>query len=647
MRMRALLLLTALVDGTRSVPTSTDGHILHEKRSDETHFHAWAKREPVDPSIKIPVRIALKQRNVHRGMDLVLEVSDPSHASGKYGQWYSREQVIDLFAPSDESVSKVQEWLILSGITKDSIIVPETKGWVHFESTVGQLQSLVKADYHLYDHILARDETHLGTDEYHLPEGIAAHVDFIVPGTAFMRVRGEANNDRRAHKRKTGGAGGSRKGRFLTPMQADIQSANPDCLRTMYNIPPGKTANPANRLGIFQGNQGSIVQYYIQSDMDMFVQKYAPWVPQNFTPAAAYGINNATTISTNPKLSGDECQLDFQMAVPLIYPQSTVLYTVDFSADRTYADTFNPFLDALDGSYCNRTAHGYTGDTPKFDDNPSPIHDCGTVAPTNVISFSYGMTEPYYTGRYLERQCEEWMKLALSGTTIVFASGDDGVASSGIECQGKNHDIFMPDAPSGCPYVTSVGGTVLEYHKRPGDKEIATNFFSSGGGFSNVYKTPSYQKAAVTNYLSQYPPSFPSFTTSRGQVPKTGGVYNRDGRGYPDLSAVAEKSAIVVGGDWWLSAGTSMSAPIVAAMFTLVNEERLAAGKTPIGFVNPVLYQNPGMFNDIVVGSQKLGGLKNDGCGSGGGFHCQPGWDPVTGMGTPNYKKMLKVFMDL
>jgi tripeptidyl-peptidase-1 len=70
-----------------------------------------------------------------------------------------------------------------------------------------------------------------------------------------------------------------------------------------------------------------------------------------------------------------------------------------------------------------------------------------------------------------------------------------------------------------------------------------------------------------------------------------------------------------------------------------INEERLAGGKSTVGFVNPVLYANPNVLNDITKGS-------NPGCGT-DGFSAVDGWDPATGLGTPNYPKMLKLFMSL
>jgi tripeptidyl-peptidase-1 len=75
-----------------------------------------------------------------------------------------------------------------------------------------------------------------------------------------------------------------------------------------------------------------------------------------------------------------------------------------------------------------------------------------------------------------------------------------------------------------------------------------------------------------------------------------------------------------------LIGGTSASSPVFASILTRINEERLKAGKSTIGFVNPTLYKHPEVLHDITVGS-------NPGCGS-AGFTASKGWDPVTGLGT-------------
>lgn len=64
--------------------------------------------------------------------------------------------------------------------------------------------------------------------------------------------------------------------------------------------------------------------------------------------------------------------------------------------------------------------------------------------------------------------------------------------------------------------------------------------------------------------------------------------------------------------------GTSAATPIFASIINRINEERIAVNKTPVGFVNPALYANPGMFNDITAGN-------NTGCGD-GGFDAVEGW---------------------
>lgn len=56
------------------------------------------------------------------------------------------------------------------------------------------------------------------------------------------------------------------------------------------------------------------------------------------------------------------------------------------------------------------------------------------------------------------------------------------------------------------------------------------------------------------------------------------------------------------GGNYTLSGGTSASTPIFAAVINRINDERLWAGKSPLGFLNPSLYANPSMLNDITNG---------------------------------------------
>lgn len=241
------------------------------------------------------------------------------------------------------------------------------------------------------------------------------------------------------------------------------------------------------------------------------------------------------------------------------------------------------------------------------------------------------------------------MKLGLQGVSVVLASGDSGVGGRPHQnghiagCLG-NGTIFNPDYPGTCPYFTTAGSTFIP----PGgsatsDDEVATQSFSSGGGFSNIYPAPSYQKAAIDNYFRFADPivkAYPYYSSVNNvSIGANGGIYNRNGRGYPDVAAVGDNIYVVNSGRPGLNGGTSASAPVFASILNRINEERLAAGKSTIGFVNPVLYAHPEAFHDITSGN-------NSACSS-AGFIAGKGWDPVTGLGTPVYPKLLSVFMGL
>jgi tripeptidyl-peptidase-1 len=272
--------------------------------------------------------------------------------------------------------------------------------------------------------------------------------------------------------------------------------------------------------------------------------------------------------------------------------------------------TVQAFLDAIDGSYCTYSAFGETGDCtepacldPSYPDpNPGGYKgqlQCGVYKPTNVISISYGSDEAGLPDFYMERQCNEWMKLALQGTTIVMSSGDSGVG--GATCNGASGKIFSVDFASSCPYVLSVGSTEWDRFdsstpSTPGQKlnEIATRRFPSGGGFSNVFGIPSYQRDAVSNYFDQVESSlgfdgYHHFVVNGNFSSVTGGVYHHGGRAYPDVGAVGDRQVVYSNGSWWLVGGTSLSAPVWGAVLTLVNEARIAAGKSTVGFIHPVI----------------------------------------------------------
>ena len=129
----------------------------------------------------------------------------------------------------------------------------------------------------------------------------------------------------------------------------------------------------------------------------------------------------------------------------------------------------------------------------------------------------------------------------------------------------------------------------------------------------------------MQSYLKNTPP------------PYTSAQYNTSGnsRGFPDLSANGANYVIAIDGNFSLVYGTSASSPVVGALLTMVNDARITVGKSPIGFINPTIYSQEfaSAFNDITNGT-------NQGCGT-VGFSAVKGWDPLTGLGTPSFPKLL------
>ena len=256
----------------------------------------------------------------------------------------------------------------------------------------------------------------------------------------------------------------------------------------------------------------------------------------------------------------------------------------------------------------------------------------------NIDAFTSGYNEVDLSAAYEQRQCNEYAKLGMMGTSFLFSSGDSGVAGGGGDCINPNtgqlnsggSGKFAPSFPPTCPYVTAVGATQIPPGGSPtGPEEACETVIYSGGGFSNVFPIPTYQSAAVAAYYKNHPPPYGAATYNNSQKV----------RGYPDVSANGANYVVDVDGTFSLVYGTSASSPTFGSVIAIVNENRAADGKGSVGFLNPTLYANPTALTDITSGN-------NPGCGT-NGFTAVTGWDPVTGLGTPNTPALIKVFNNL
>ncbi len=194
-------------------------------------------------------------------------------------------------------------------------------------------------------------------------------------------------------------------------------------------------------------------------------------------------------------------------------------------------------------------------------------------------------------------------ELESQGQNIFVATGDHGAWNS-------NDFVF----PAEDPYVVAVGGTDLTTNGAGGSWSSETAWLDSGGGVSpDGLPIPSYQQ-------------------SSGVITSCNGG-STTSRNAPDVSAEAngDNYFCANGSCGTTLGGTSLAAPTWAGFMALVNQQAVNAGRAPVGglgFINPTVYS-------IGEGSNYLNDLHDITSGSNGAYSACPGYDLVTGWGSP------------
>ncbi|KAJ6542703.1 subtilisin-like protein [Mycena capillaripes] len=627
-----LLMGLSLVSAT----PSPRPHSIHEQRT--SIAHGWSRVDAsVPPTALIPLKIGLKQSNIDKLHDHLLDVSHPD--SENYGKHWTPEEVKAYFRPSNASVEVVMEWLEEAGVERGRIELSKGENWVQVtDMNVKEAERILNTEYHTYQHI--HGDARLACSTYSVPAHVQPHIE-IITSTLHFDERPPRLSPREFNPSNTPAVLNHLISNLSHPdlSNCDVQ-ITPSCYRALYNIPDVPTIRSASK------NSFAIVEYtplaYVPSDLDLFFANFSPNLvgsrPELISIDGGVVQSELLDLALN-----EESNFDLSYAMTLVGPRQPVrLYQIGDLAvptPPTAVSGFNNFLDALDGSYC--TEEG--GDDPSVDrtyPDPAPggfkgPEDCGNKKWSNVISISYARNEAEYTPFYQRRQCNEYGKLGLMGITFLFSSGDSAVAGNGKLCvfpngtQSVDAPRFNPQFPANCPFVTALGATQINPGSTVRDRESAASL--TGGGFSNIFGLPNYQKKAVEKFYKLHKPPYGSDRYNNSQR----------ARGIPDFSVNGVNVTLYAEGSFTTAAGTSAAPPVVGAMLTLINDARLAAGKSPVGFINPAIYSDNfrGAFHDIVSGS-------NPGCGT-DGFEAVEGWDPVSGLGTPDFEKLLDLWMKL
>jgi subtilase family serine protease len=225
-----------------------------------------------------------------------------------------------------------------------------------------------------------------------------------------------------------------------------------------------------------------------------------------------------------------------------------------------------------------------------------------------VISFSVSDGEHLLTSAEATQLHVALEQARDQHVTVVAASGDTGAISDA----GPPRQVSMPASD---PLVLAAGGTALDATWTTGTYrgEMAWNegTAASGGGYSSLFARPSYQDGVART---------------------------RTTRGVPDVAANADSATAMAmafsDGGLEPASGTSAATPLWAGVIALADQE---AGQ-PLGFVNPAIYaiaRGPAYhqaFHDVITGGNSV--LWPTGVFT--GYTAGPGWDPVTGWGSPD-----------
>ena len=220
------------------------------------------------------------------------------------------------------------------------------------------------------------------------------------------------------------------------------------------------------------------------------------------------------------------------------------------------------------------------------------------------LSISLGLGETFMSPGEVTTEHAKFLRLAAAGVNVFVSSGDAGSNpdSSGHSSGGP----LQAEYESSDSAVIGVGGTSLRLNSS-GGVTSEKGWSGSGGGTSRFFPRPAWQTGT--------------------------GVPAGAHRLVPDVCAAANPNTgafLVFNHHPAQFGGTSWSAPVWAGFCALMNEARLKAGKPALGFLNPLIYPLMGTpaFRDVTSGSN-------------GAFHCNSGYDRVTGIGAPNVKELI------
>jgi subtilase family serine protease len=588
-------------------------------------------------------RVYLGWRNGGQAAALAAGVTTPGSAN--YRQFMTPAQFRQQFAPAQADVTAVQQWLHNQGFTVD--YTPQNNHYVSAEGSVAQAEAAFGTTISLY----TKDGLIL-----HSPDG-----DLTVPDTLSSVVGVVGLDDSAALVQHAPEA----------PPSAAFVNGKP-CSSYWGEKTTGNTAT-------LDGTA---------------LPAGTPFAPCGYTPSqleSAYGV--AQAVASGNDGSGQTVAIIDAYASPTI-AQDANTYSAGHGlpqfagsqfSQQVAPGTFNhpesgagnkkkgPVQDP-EGWYGEETldveaVHGiapgaditFVSAPNNYQDLDAALNEVVDKHLASIVSNSYGnSTEDLPAGR-IKPENDTFIQAALTGVGVYFSSGDNGDETGG---DPANAASATPDWPASSPWVTSVGGTSLgvgsggrylfETGWQTGRSKLVggawspaapgTYLYGAGGGTSRLFPQPAYQAGVVPASMSQ----------ARGGAPM---------RVEPDVAALADPTTGMLVGQTqafpdgtsryseYRIGGTSLACPLTAGFMALAQQK---AGHD-LGFANPLIYAHAGSaaFHDVTPSTgvsavraeyansidatngyvYTLRSMSDD---AGLTIHTAPGYDDVTGVGTPN-----------
>jgi pseudomonalisin len=399
------------------------------------------------------------------------------------------------------------------------------------------------------------------------------------------------------------------------PGLPNVLATTPQSLWSVYEQPDA-FRGAGQKVAIF----GSGASAGAISDLALFETK-------NHLPAVPVSVHNVGPGPFTDTSGAVEWNIDTQAAAGMAPDLSGLtLYFGANLVDATVEAMFESWANDPDGPAQANASFGECERTPL---DPLFLTLPGDVSQDPTATFGLAL------GNNLQPVADQTLRqAAIEGRTLFSSTGDTGSSCPVLILPGigpgnglLNQVVPLTNYPASSPYAVGVGGTVLYTKGTTPDARFAEYAWTfGGGGDSLLIDAPAYQAGTSGLFL-------PCVATVDGQLTNLG----KPCRGIPDVAAQSGDAltngyAIVSAGADSQGGGTSLSSPLWAGMWARVNQ---SAGGSGYGFANETIYRlgrTPATlardFFDITVGSNGI-------------YAAVPGWDYVSGFGSPRLSTLI------